>query len=256
MLLNGFIGFYRVSSNASLSVQTRCQEMRKKKDLELQILTEPIRNWEGDDIKTLGPILHMSQTTVHTPTCQVSHYTLTGCLCHIVSLLQKPHEFKGCQFLNSTFVLQKLNECYLVLFPHTLLMLSASPRMSGFIYQVPQLKLCCIYVLHQRVMNNCTDSSFFCSIEKFSSVFLFVFLQGRMSLSGMLISLIEDGETLRNAFEISGALFTQATVHLVNPCYFRALLYQCVPKRYGDEVGSLLSLLCASTVILDFLLCR
>lgn len=47
-----------------------CQEMRKKKDLELQILTEPIRNWEGDDIKTLGPILH--QTTVHTPICQVS----------------------------------------------------------------------------------------------------------------------------------------------------------------------------------------
>uniref|UniRef100_H3DAI9 Osteoclast-stimulating factor 1 n=1 Tax=Tetraodon nigroviridis TaxID=99883 RepID=H3DAI9_TETNG len=107
------------------NLETMCQEMRKKKDLELQILTEPIRNWEGDDIKTLGPILH--QTTVHTPICQ------------------------------------KLSECYLVLFPHTLLMLSASPRMSGFIYQ------------------------------------------GRMSLSGMLISRIEDGETLRNAFEISGS---------------------------------------------------
>lgn len=33
-----------------------------------------------------------------------------------------------------------------------------------------------------------------------------------MSLSGMLISRIEDGETLRNAFEISGALFMQTTV--------------------------------------------
>lgn len=33
-----------------------------------------------------------------------------------------------------------------------------------------------------------------------------------MSLSGMLISRIEDGENLRNAFEISGVLFIQATV--------------------------------------------
>lgn len=38
------------------------------------------------------------------------------------------------------------------------------------------------------------------------------FPQGRMSLSGMLISRIEDGENLRNAFEISGALFIQTTV--------------------------------------------
>ncbi|KAM3584812.1 uncharacterized protein V6R79_000041 [Siganus canaliculatus] len=108
------------------SFAAQCQEVRKKKDLELQILTDPIRNWEGDDIKTLGPVLHMSQATVHTQNCQ------------------------------------ELNERYLVLFPHTLLMLSASPRMSGFIYQ------------------------------------------GRMPLSGMLISRIEDGENLRNAFEISG----------------------------------------------------
>lgn len=54
-----------------LCVQAQCQEVRKKKDLELQILTEPIRNWEGDDIKTLGPVLHMSQATVHTQNCQV-----------------------------------------------------------------------------------------------------------------------------------------------------------------------------------------
>lgn len=109
------------------SLAAQCLEVRKKKDLELQILTEPIRNWEGDDIRTLGPVQHMSQATVHTQDCQES------------------------------------NERYLVLFPHTLLMLSASLRMSGFIYQ------------------------------------------GRMPLSGMLISRIEDGETMRNAFEISGA---------------------------------------------------
>uniref|UniRef100_UPI0037E7F88A rho guanine nucleotide exchange factor 7b isoform X3 n=1 Tax=Semicossyphus pulcher TaxID=241346 RepID=UPI0037E7F88A len=104
----------------------QCQDVRKKKDLELQILTEPIRNWEGDDIRTLGPVLHMSHTTVHTQNCQES------------------------------------NERYLVLFPHTLLMLSASLRMSGFIYQ------------------------------------------GRIPLTGILISRIEDGENLKNAFEISG----------------------------------------------------
>ncbi|XP_039649509.1 rho guanine nucleotide exchange factor 7b isoform X2 [Perca fluviatilis] len=108
------------------SFAARCQEVRKKKDLELQILTEPIRNWEGDDIRTLGPVLQMSQATVHTQNCQES------------------------------------NERYLVLFPHTLLMLSASLRMSGFIFQ------------------------------------------GRMPLSGMLISRIEDGDNLKNAFEISG----------------------------------------------------
>ncbi|XP_053170733.1 rho guanine nucleotide exchange factor 7b [Scomber japonicus] len=108
------------------SLAAQCQEVRKKKDLELQILTEPIRNWEGDDIRTLGPVLHMSQVTVHTQNCQ------------------------------------ELNERYLILFPHTLLVLSASLRMSGFIYQ------------------------------------------GKMPLSGMLISRIEDGENLKNAFEISG----------------------------------------------------
>lgn len=56
-------------------VQAQCQEVRKKKDLELQILTEPIRNWEGDDIRTLGPVLHMSQATVHTQNCQVLKWT-------------------------------------------------------------------------------------------------------------------------------------------------------------------------------------
>ncbi|XP_032412308.1 rho guanine nucleotide exchange factor 7-like isoform X2 [Xiphophorus hellerii] len=108
------------------SLAAECEEVRKRKNLELQILTEPIRNWEGEDIKTLGPVLHMSQVKVHTQNCQES------------------------------------NERFLILFPHTLLMLSASLRMSGFIYQ------------------------------------------GKMPLSGMLISRIEDGENLKNAFEISG----------------------------------------------------
>ncbi|XP_047210836.1 rho guanine nucleotide exchange factor 7b isoform X2 [Girardinichthys multiradiatus] len=108
------------------SLEATCQEVRKKKTVEMQILTEPITNWEGEDIKTLGPVLHMSQVKVYTQNCQES------------------------------------NERFLILFPHTLLMLSASLRMSGFIYQ------------------------------------------GKIPLSGMLISRIEDGENLRNAFEISG----------------------------------------------------
>ncbi|XP_068165714.1 rho guanine nucleotide exchange factor 7b isoform X2 [Antennarius striatus] len=116
------------------NLATHCQEIRKKKELELQILIEPIRNWEGDDIKSLGPILFMSQATVHSQSCQ------------------------------------DLNERYLVLFPHILLVLSASPRMSGFIYE------------------------------------------GKIPLSGMLISRIEDGKNLRNAFEISGSQCEQMQV--------------------------------------------
>lgn len=53
--------------------KAECDEVRKKKGLELEILTEPIRNWEGDDIKTLGPVLHMSQVKVHTQNCQVQN---------------------------------------------------------------------------------------------------------------------------------------------------------------------------------------
>uniref|UniRef100_A0A1A8KN18 Osteoclast-stimulating factor 1 n=1 Tax=Nothobranchius kuhntae TaxID=321403 RepID=A0A1A8KN18_NOTKU len=121
----------RADLNAAMAafknLEAECREVRKKKETELQILTEPIRNWEGDDIKTLGPILHMTLVKVHTQTSQES------------------------------------NERYLILFPHTLLLLSANLRMSGFVYQ------------------------------------------GRIPLSGMLISRIEDGEKMKNAFEISGA---------------------------------------------------
>nr|XP_020456383.1 rho guanine nucleotide exchange factor 7-like isoform X1 [Monopterus albus] len=130
----------QASMVAFKSLTVQCQEVRKKKDLELQILTEPIRNWEGDDIRTLGPVLHMSQATVHTQNCQES------------------------------------NERYLVLFPHTLIILSASLRMSGFIYQ------------------------------------------GRMPLSGMLISRIEDGDSLRNAFEISGGQCERIQVACNSQC--------------------------------------
>lgn len=53
-----------------------------------------------------------------------------------------------------------------------------------------------------------------------------------MPLSGMLISRIEDGENLRNAFEISGAFLLLATD---GPHYLGALQYQCIPESYGEE---------------------
>uniref|UniRef100_A0AAY4DVE5 Rho guanine nucleotide exchange factor (GEF) 7a n=1 Tax=Denticeps clupeoides TaxID=299321 RepID=A0AAY4DVE5_9TELE len=81
----------------NLSLQ--CQEVRKRKELELQILTETIRLWEGEDIHTLGSVLYMSQAMVQSHSAE-----------------------------------ERL-ERYLLLFPHVLLILSASPRMSGFIYQ-------------------------------------------------------------------------------------------------------------------------
>uniref|UniRef100_A0A673Z970 Osteoclast-stimulating factor 1 n=1 Tax=Salmo trutta TaxID=8032 RepID=A0A673Z970_SALTR len=114
-----------LTSFKSLSAQ--CQEVRKRKELELQILTETIRRWEGDDIRTLGPVLYMSHT-----------------LCH-------------------THGSEEKSERYLLLFPNVLLLLSASSRMSGFIYQ------------------------------------------GKLPLTGMLISRIEDCEMVKNAFEISGS---------------------------------------------------
>ncbi|XP_059106470.1 rho guanine nucleotide exchange factor 6 isoform X3 [Peromyscus eremicus] len=77
----------------------QCQDLRKRKQLELQILSEPIQAWEGDDIKTLGNVIFMSQVMVQYGTCE------------------------------------EKEERYFMLFSSVLIMLSASPRMSGFIYQ-------------------------------------------------------------------------------------------------------------------------
>uniref|UniRef100_A0A672VEV8 Rac/Cdc42 guanine nucleotide exchange factor 6 n=1 Tax=Strigops habroptila TaxID=2489341 RepID=A0A672VEV8_STRHB len=81
------------------SLVTQCQELRKRKQLELQILSESIQRWEGEDIKTMGNIIYMSQVMVQ---CGGS---------------------------------EEKEERYFLLFSNVLLMLSASPRMSGFIYQ-------------------------------------------------------------------------------------------------------------------------
>ncbi|XP_016346552.1 rho guanine nucleotide exchange factor 7-like [Sinocyclocheilus anshuiensis] len=116
------------------NLSAQCQEVRKRKELELQILMESIRGWEGEGIKTLGFVLYMSQVLIQ------NHGT------------------------------EEKNERYLLLFPHILLMLSASPRMSGFIYQ------------------------------------------GKLPLTGMNVNKIEDRDTTKNAFEISGNMIERIQV--------------------------------------------
>lgn len=81
------------------TLMVQCQDLRKRKQLELQILSEPIQAWEGDDIKTLGSVIFMSQVVMQHGACE------------------------------------EKEERYFLLFSNVLIMLSASPRMSGFMYQ-------------------------------------------------------------------------------------------------------------------------
>ncbi|XP_063793503.1 rho guanine nucleotide exchange factor 6 isoform X2 [Pseudophryne corroboree] len=99
----------------------QCQDLRKRKQLELQILSEQIQCWEGDDIKTLGSVVYMSQIMVQ---CGAS---------------------------------EEKEERYFMLFPSALLMLSASPRMSGFIYQ-GKLPLTGMSVVRLEESDTCTHA--------------------------------------------------------------------------------------------------
>lgn len=67
--------------------QTQCQEVRKRKELELQILTEPVRGWEGEGIKTLGSVIYMSQVLMQNHGSEVSLHALTTVLKHILICL-------------------------------------------------------------------------------------------------------------------------------------------------------------------------
>ncbi|XP_065347611.1 rho guanine nucleotide exchange factor 7 isoform X2 [Cloeon dipterum] len=72
-----------------------CSAIRRQKQLQLEVLSGTVRNWEGEDVSALGDIIHMGSVAVgHTH-----------------------------------------SDRYLVLFPRTLLVLAVSSRMSGFIYQ-------------------------------------------------------------------------------------------------------------------------
>ncbi|XP_069724118.1 rho guanine nucleotide exchange factor 6 isoform X2 [Phaenicophaeus curvirostris] len=116
------------------SLVSQCQELRKRKQLELQILSESIQRWEGEDIKTMGNIIYMSQVMV---------------------------QFGGSE---------EKEERYFLLFSNVLLMLSASPRMSGFIYQ------------------------------------------GKLPLTGMTLTKLEDAEGNEHVFEIAGNMMERITV--------------------------------------------
>ena len=85
------IGFYKESASEAARA-------RRQKELELEVLTGTIRDWEGDSMDQLGEIIKMGAV-------------VTG------------------QGTNK-------KDKYLVLFPSTLLMLSASNRLSAFIYEV------------------------------------------------------------------------------------------------------------------------
>ncbi|XP_053677504.1 uncharacterized protein LOC128727599 [Anopheles nili] len=72
-----------------------CSATRRQKELELQILTGPVRGWQGAELSTLGEILHMGSVAVG----------------------------------------PEHKDRYLVLFTDTLLILSVSQRMSAFKYE-------------------------------------------------------------------------------------------------------------------------
>ncbi|KAK9737844.1 RhoGEF domain [Popillia japonica] len=76
-------------------IAATCAATRRQKELELQVLTGPVRGWEGQSLVTLGDIIYMGSVAI------------------------------GPQH----------HDRYLVLFPTTLLMLSISHRLSAFIYE-------------------------------------------------------------------------------------------------------------------------
>ena len=83
------VGFFKALS-------TECAKLRRQKELELEVLTGAIRNWEGDaPINALGEILHMGSVAVG-------------------------HDHK---------------DRYLILFKANLVILSVSARMSAFVYE-------------------------------------------------------------------------------------------------------------------------
>ncbi|XP_062358717.1 rho guanine nucleotide exchange factor 6 isoform X1 [Cinclus cinclus] len=116
------------------SLVSQCQDLRKRKQLELQILSESIQCWEGEDIKMMGNVIYMSQVMVQSGGSE------------------------------------EKEERYFLLFSNVLLMLSASPRMSGFIYQ------------------------------------------GKLPLTGMTLTKLEDAEGNEHVFEITGNMMERITV--------------------------------------------
>ena len=88
-LSRNFLGFYK-------TVAAECAKQRRQKEMELEIMTGTIRGWEGEELHSLGEIIHIGSVNVG------------------------PDQ----------------KDRYFVLFSTNLLILSVSSRMSGFIYEV------------------------------------------------------------------------------------------------------------------------
>uniref|UniRef100_A0A1Y1N2C5 Rho guanine nucleotide exchange factor 7 n=2 Tax=Photinus pyralis TaxID=7054 RepID=A0A1Y1N2C5_PHOPY len=110
-------------------IAATCLAIRRQKELELQVVTGPVRGWEGQSLSSLGDIVYMGSVAV------------------------------GPQH----------HDRYLVLFPSTLLILSVSPRFSAFIYE------------------------------------------GKLPLTGITVTRLEDSDQYKNAFEITGPLIEKRT---------------------------------------------
>lgn len=79
-------------------IANSCMEIRKLKEMEYEILNSNIRGWEGEEIRQLGEVTHLSQVKLHTQT--------------------------GEKY-----------ERIFVLFSSSLVMLSMSPRLSSYQYE-------------------------------------------------------------------------------------------------------------------------
>lgn len=118
-----------------MKLQSTCSATRRQKELELQVLTGPVRNWQGAELITLGEIIHMGSVAVG-----------------------PDHRDR-----------------YFVLFPQTLLILSVSQRMSAFIYE------------------------------------------GKLPLTGITVTRLDDTDSIKNAFEVSGPLIERITAVCQGP---------------------------------------
>lgn len=88
---------------------------RRQKELELQVLTGPVRGWEGPNLTSLGKTCFLGKTSLIN-----RHLNKTGDII----------------YMGSVAVGQQHHDRYFVLFPNTLVMLSVSHRLSAFIYEV------------------------------------------------------------------------------------------------------------------------
>ncbi|EFN79242.1 Rho guanine nucleotide exchange factor 7 [Harpegnathos saltator] len=113
-------------------IADHCASIRKQRELALQILTSGIKGWEGEELNSLGEVLHVGSVTLATGVDR--------------------------------------RDRYFVLFPTTLLVLSTSPRMSSYIYE------------------------------------------GKLPLTGINVTGIEDTDEIRNALEITGPMIESIVV--------------------------------------------